>query len=205
MAFLEERISTGVRRGSTGGPTARRVKHYQTRGLASQVFVRSYPLQRYTFDFGAKTLADAEEVRNFFYVVMFGAPGGGGYEGFRARDWNDYRLTQVNSRLVATTGGFQICRVYTVGAAEYVRPIRKIEAGTAIVYDAGVPVVGAVVDNNTGIVTSGGNAAYTVEANFDIPVTFADDDALANVGLDGNVDLILQQLGEVELEELPLS
>jgi hypothetical protein len=29
------------------------------------------------------------------------------------------------------------------------------------------------------------------------------DDALANVALDGNVELILQSFGEIELEELP--
>jgi uncharacterized protein (TIGR02217 family) len=204
MAFLETRISTAVRRGSSGGPVARRVKHYQQRGLAGQVFVRSYPLQRYRFDLGTKVLEHAEEIRNLFYVVMFGAPGGGGYEGFRVRDWNDYQLTQQNSRLVAVDGGFQICRVYTVGAAEYVRPIRKIEPGSATVFNAGVAVGGAVVDVNTAIVTSGGNAAYTVEANFDVPVTFVDDDALADVALDGNVEAILQAIGDIELEELPL-
>jgi uncharacterized protein (TIGR02217 family) len=203
MPFLEERISTAVRRGSSGGPVARRVIHRTDSGIVGQVAVRSYPLQRYRFDFGNKTLEDAEAIRALFYVVMFGAPGGGCYDGFRVRDWNDYRLTQANSRLVAVTGGFQLCRVYTVGAAEYVRPIRKIEPGTAVIYDAGSPVA-ATVDNDTGIVTAGGNAAYTAEANFDIPVTFADDDALASIGLDGGVDSIIQSLGEVELEELPL-
>lgn len=204
MAFLEERLSIAVRRGSSGGPTAKRVKLYTTAGgLRRQVSLRSYPLHRFNMDFGNKTLEDAEEVRAFFYVVLFGAPGGGCYEGFRVRDWNDYQLTQTNSRLVAAVGGFQICRIYTVGAAEYVRPIRKIEPGSATVFNAGVPV-GVTIDNNTGIVTAGGNAAYKVEANFDIPVTFADDEALSRVGLDGNVDNILQALGDVELEELPI-
>jgi uncharacterized protein (TIGR02217 family) len=191
-----------VRRGSSGGPVAKRViVRDQNDAIRQQLHLRTVPLHAYRFDFGVKTLEAADEVRDFFYVVMFGA--GGPYDGFRVRDWNDYELTQANSRLVATTGGFQICRVYAVGAVEYLRPVKKIEPGSATVFNAGVPVGGAVVDNNTGIVTSGGNAAYTVEARFDIPVTFRDDDALANIALDGNVENILQALGEVALEELP--
>lgn len=212
MAFLEERISTGVRRGSSGGPVARRIKHYQERGLAGQVFVRSYPLQRYRFDFGVKFLEAADEVRDFFYVVMFGAPGGGGYEGFRVRDWNDYLLTQANSRLTLVSGSiWQINRVYTVGAAEYVRRIRKTEQGTETIYrnrGGTISTATATVDHTTAQADISGHVegdTYTCVANFDVPVTFVDDDALAGVGLDGSVELILQALGEVELEELPLS
>lgn len=200
MPFLEERISIGIRRGTRGGPTGARIMIYDASGkLSVQTFLREDAVHTYRFDFG-KTLQDAEGVRDFFYVIMFGE--GGPYTGFRARDWNDFRLTQSNSRLVATTGGLQICRVYTVGAFEHLRPIRKIEPGSATIFNAGSPVGGAVIDNNTGIVTSGGDDAYTVEANFDIPVTFAEDDALANVGLDGNFEVVIQELGQIELVEV---
>jgi len=211
MTFLEARIPTGVRRGTSGGPTALRRKVYtESGGLVQQVFLRSAPIQRYRFDFGNKLLEDAEAVRDFFYVVMFGAPGGGGYEGFRARDWNDYELKQTNSRLVFITGStWQIHRVYTAGPAEYLRRVKKTEAGTEVIYRtraAVVTVATATVDEDTGIATISGHVGgdtYTCEAFFDVPVTFVSDDALASVALDGNVEQILQSLGEIELEELP--
>jgi uncharacterized protein (TIGR02217 family) len=212
MTFLERRIPTAVRRhGTGGGPTAKRRKVYnESGGLVQQIFLRSAPLHRYRFDFGNKKLEDAEAVRDFFYVVMFGAPGGGGYEGFRARDWNDYELTQTKSRLVNISGTeWQIYRVYAAGAAEYLRKVKKTEAGTEIIYRTRASVVSvatATVDEDTGIADISGHVGgdtYTCEANFDVPVTFESDDALANVALDGNVEQILQSFGEIELEELP--
>lgn len=206
MAFLETRISTGVIRGSSGGPTARRQKIYDGTGqLRVQVFLRSYPLHTYKFDFGNKRLADADAIRDFFYVVLF-TP----YTGFRVRDWNDYQLTQANSRLTLISGAiYQINRVYTAGPAEFLRPIYKTEAGTEIVYRTRASVVSvasATVDENTGQATITGHAGgdtYTCEANFDVPVAFRDDDAMSQIGLDGNVDSILQAMGSVMLEELP--
>jgi uncharacterized protein (TIGR02217 family) len=211
MTFLEARIPTGVRRGTSGGPTAKRRKVYtESEGLVTQVFLRSQPLHRYRFDFGAKLLDDAEAVRDFFYVVMFGAPGGGGYDGFRVRDWNDYQLTQANSRLVFITGTtWQIYRRYAAGAAEYLRKVKRTEAGTETIYRTRASVITvatATVDDETAIATISGHVGgdtYTAVANFDVPVTFESDDALANVALDGNVEQILQSFGEIELEELP--
>lgn len=200
MPFLEQRISTAVRRnGTAGGPTARRVLHRTDAGIVGQVSLRSRPVHRYRFDFGNKTLAKAEEVRNFFYVVMFGAPGGGAYDGFRVRDWNDYQLNRTNSRIV----GGQVHRVYSVGAAEYLRPIHKIADDVPPVVWVGASPSAATVDADTGLVTGAPDGA-TIVCHFDVPVTFASDDALAQVGLDGNVDSILQAFGEIELEELPI-
>lgn len=211
MPFLEERITTAVRRGTSGGPTASRRKVYnEAGGLAGQVFLRSQPLHRYRFDFGNKLLDGAEAVRDFFYVVMFGAPGGGGYTGFRVRDWNDYQLTQAKSRLVFISGTeWQIYRRYAAGAGEFVRKVKKTEAGTEIIYRtraAVVTVATAAVNANTAIATITGHLGgdtYTCAGNFDVPVTFSSDDALASVALDGNVEQILQSFGEIELEELP--
>lgn len=207
MAFLEQRISVALRRGTVGGPTTLRAKVYDGAGrLAKQVFKRSLPLHRYRFDFGNKVLEDAEEIRSFFYVVMFSTPP---YSGFRGRDWNDYKLTQANSRLTLISGSnYQINRVYTAGASQFLRPIYKTEANTVIVYrtrSAVVTVATVTVDNNLGQVAVTGHVGgdtYTCEGKFDIPVTFAADDAMANIGLDGVEANILQSLGEIEMEEV---
>jgi uncharacterized protein (TIGR02217 family) len=208
MAFLETRISTAVRRGTSGGPTARRHKVYDGGGrLRGQQFLRSYPLQRYRFDFGNKLLEDAEAIRAFFYVVMF-TP----YEGFRVRDWNDYELTHANSSLTLISGSvYQINRVYTAGPASILRPIYKIDEDGAVIYRTRSSVVStatATVDENTGQATISGHASgdtYTCSAYFDIPVTFVDDEALAGMALDGSVNSILLALEGIELEELALA
>jgi uncharacterized protein (TIGR02217 family) len=208
MAVLEARIATGVRRGSSGGPATKRNKVYDAAGrLKGQQFLRTKPLHKYRFDFGTKLLDDADAIRNFFYVVMFSDPP---YEGFRVRDWNDYQLDQSKSSLTLITGAiYQINRVYTAGPASVLRPVYRTEAGTETIYrtrSGVVTVASAVVDPNTAQATISGHASgdtYTCDANFDIAVTFSDDEALAGISLDGNVENILQALGIVELEELP--
>lgn len=212
MPFLEARISTALRRGSSGGPTGKRTMIYIQAALRHQNAERSYPLQRYTFDFGIAERNKAEEVRSFLYVTQWGAPGGGCYSGFRALDWNDHELTFDNSRLKFIAGStWQMCRVYSAGAGEYVRPVRKIEIGSASLIRRNrgglLTLASATVDNNTAIATISGHVAgdtYSASAIFDIPVTFVDDDALAGITLDGNVESILHGLGQVDLIELPV-
>lgn len=206
MAFLETRISIAVKRGTSGGPVAKREKVYDGAGrLRAQRFLRSVPLHRYRFDFGNKLLEDAETIRAFLYVVLF-TP----YEGFRARDWNDYQLDQSNSSLTLISSNvYQFNRKYTAGPATVLRPIYKTEAGTEVVYrnrSSVISVASATVNANTAQATISGHVGgdtYTAECNFDIPVTFEDDEALADIGLDGNVDAFILALSTVELEELP--
>jgi uncharacterized protein (TIGR02217 family) len=208
MAILEQLIPTGVKRGSRGGPTTLREMVYDGAGqLKHQRFLRGYPLHRYRFDFGTNLLEDAEAIRDFFYVVMFSSPP---YEGFLVRDWNDYELTQANSVLSFVSGSdWQINRAYSVGVAQVLRAIYKLEENSVTVYRtraAAVSEATATIDETTGLATISGHMSgdtYTCTGRFNIPVTFATDDAFANVALDGNVDAILQELGDIELVELP--
>lgn len=208
MAFLEQRLSTAVVRGSTGGPTALRVKVYDGVGdLQQQTFLRQYPRHIYNLDFGNKEYADADEIRDFFMVVLF-TP----YTGFRVRDWNDYQLTHSNSRLTFVSGTeWSIDRLYTVGAVTFARPIAKPETGGTFVVQrtrGGVVTTATQsVDTATGLVTIAGHAGgdtYTIAGNFDVPVTFRNDDALSRIALDGNPALVIQGLGQIELEEIPV-
>lgn len=207
MAFLESRISTAVRRGSSGGPVGKRDKVYDGAGrLRAQRFLRSMPLQRFRFDFGNKLMVDAEAIRAFLYVVFFSSPP---YEGFRARDWNDYELTHANSSLTLISGSiYQINRAYVAGPATFLRPIYKLEAGTVVYRNRGgaITTATATVNANTGQATISGHVGgdvYTCSAYFDVPVTFVDDDAMADIALDGNVQNLVLALGGKELEELP--
>jgi uncharacterized protein (TIGR02217 family) len=205
--FLEQRISVGIQRGTSGGPTGFRDKVYSGDGrLVLQNFRRIAPVHRYVFAFGKKLLSSAEEVRSFFYVVMF-TP----YSGFRARDWNDYQLTQDNSTLTLISGSdYQLQRVYQAGSAQFLRKIVKTEAGTETVYRTRGGITTAIattVDSTTGIVTISGHVGgdtYTCECNFDVPVTFSDDDAMSRISLGGSLETVLQDMGDIHLEEVAL-
>lgn len=206
MAFLEQRINDAVSRGSKGGPRGRRSKVYVSNGRLRQVFEWSRALQQYDISYGIRTLDDLEAVRSLFYVVMF-TP----FEGFRFKDWNDYRLTQSTSRLDFVSGTeWQIKRLYTVGASSHARTITKPVTGSVTVYRTRSGVVStatASVDSTTGLATIAGHSSgdtYTCAGEFDVPVTFADD-ALDQIELDGNLDLVLQGLPSVMLEEVVLA
>lgn len=204
MAFLEQRISTEILRGSRGGPRQRREKSYVQSGRMKQDFAWSRPLHTYDISYGIKTQEDFEEVRSLFYLVMF-TP----YDGFRARDWNDYQCTQANSSLTFISGStWQMCRKYTHVATSYLRPVFKI-AGTPVVYRTRASVVtvaSATVDATTGIATISGHVGgdtYTWEGEFDVPVTFQDD-TMDQIELDGNWNAVLQALPSIKLEEIRL-
>ena len=205
MAFLEQRLPDTVSRGSKGGPRARRTKVYVQNGRVRQIFQWSRSLQQYDVSYGVRTIEHMETLRSLWYVVMF-TP----YEGFRYKDWNDYRLTQANSRLDFISGSdWQIKRIYTFGASTHARTISKPVDGTVTVYRTRggvVSVASATVDATTGIATISGDVGgdtYTCEGEFDVPVIFMDD-TLDQVELEGTAKQVLQGLPSIMLEEVPL-
>jgi uncharacterized protein (TIGR02217 family) len=203
--ILPVRINTNVQRGTAGGPTAARRMIYNGRGeLSRQQHLRPYPVHRYTFDFGKKLLAEAHEVRDVFYVVLFGD--GGPYDGFLARDWNDFVLTQDNSIVVQNEAGdWQLCRLHRVGAYSYARPVyRPAFDGTTTIFTEGGIDTGATVDVDTGIVTGSltEGAVYTAEGEFDIALTFENDDDFSRIALGGTPEIIFQSLGSISLVEV---
>ena len=206
MAFLEQRISDEASRGSRGGPMGTREKVYSKSRRLYQDFPTSRPLQVYDYNFGNKLQADFEALRAMFYVV-FGTP----YTGFRWKDWNDYKLTQSNSVLVFITGStWQIYRRYSLASGvHWDRIIQKPNADCVIkrTRSTVVSTASATVDTTTGIATISGHQSgdtYTCEGTFDVPVTFADNEALANIELDGLSDDEIQGLPSIRLEEILL-
>lgn len=204
--FLDQRFPDDIARGSTGGPTAARLKAYGGGGRLAQTFLWRHPKHRFDVSHGIKTVADFERVRAFWYVVFFGGP----FEGFRYKDWNDYRADRSNTALLEAPGGaWQLARRYTTGPASFDRPIAKPVDGTVVIYrmrGGVVTVATAVVDYATGLVTITGHAGgdtYTWEGEFDVPVTFADD-AISEISLDGLAGHELLGLPSIPLEEVRL-
>jgi hypothetical protein len=182
---------------------------YNGRGeLDRQLHLRPYPVHRYFFDFGNKVLADSEEVLDVMHVVLWGDAGP--YDGFLARDWSNYKLTQQNSSLTLIAGNtYQINRVHRVGPYTFTRPIyRPAYDGTQIIYRTRASVVtvaSATVDTATGIATISGHAGgdtYTCESEFDVALTFANDDEFSRIAIDGTMDQRFQTFGSIELVEV---
>lgn len=208
MAFLESRLDTRIERGASGGPSNRgRTKVYTASGKLRQTFGWSAPLHQWDVSHGLRSAADLESLRAMWYVVNF-TP----YEGFRFRDWSDYIATQVNSALVFITGStWQLQRVYTYASISFARDIKKPVASPApVVYRnraGSVSNASASVDATTGIATIPGHLAgdtYTWDGQFDVPVTFADEQWVQQIeALSGNGALAM--MPTISLEEIRLA
>lgn len=207
MTFLEKRLNERITQGSTGGPgVPGREKNYLATGKLVQNFRASMPIHRYEVSHGLRSAADFQAVLDLWYVVMF-TP----YEGFRFKDWRDYKLTTSNSRLVLISGSnYQIYRVHTYGGVEFLRPIYKPVSGTVVVQRTRSGVTStatATVTTTNGQVAITGHVSgdtYVCSAGeFDVPVTFTDDDWTGSLQI--NVERLHISSGPIKLEEIRLS
>jgi len=204
MAFLEQRIDARIEQGAQGGPVVPgRTKVYLPNGRLQQNFTASAPIHRFDISHGVRGQADYQLLLDMWMVVMF-TP----YAGFRFRDWGDYTATQANSRCTLITGStYQLQRVHTFASIEVLRPIYK-PSGTVTVKRTRTGVVStatATVDSTTGIATISGHTSgdtYTWEGQFDLPVTFTDDEWVAE--MQGTTAGLFRVPGPIKLEEIRL-
>lgn len=206
MAFLEQRLSSRIERGATGGPVNRGRRLVRTgAGKLVQVFSWALPRREYTVSHGVLRENDRQALRDLWYVVNF-TP----YEGFRFRDWADFTATQGSSRL-ALIGGtdFQLQRVYAYAGSEHVRKIVKPNAGVVIWRTRGpstTVAAGAVVSTTTGVVSIADHQAgdaYTWEGQFDVPVTFSGDEWVEQLEAMAS-DGVIATMPQLKLEEIAL-
>lgn len=206
MTFLEGRLDSKITHGATGGPTVPgRTKTYLPNGQLRQNFAATMPLHKYDVSHGVRSRADFQTVLDLWYVVMF-TP----YEGFRFKDWRDFQATQANSR-VTTVDGItgQLQRVHRFGGIEVLRAITKPVAGTPVVYrtrSSVVTVATATISTITGVVTITGHAVgdtYTWAGEFDVPVTFTDDEWMSDMEV--HIDNLHLTSAPIKLEEIRLT
>jgi uncharacterized protein (TIGR02217 family) len=206
MSFLESRMDENIERGSTGGPTVPgRIKTYLPNGQLLQNFSATAALHKYDISYGLKTKAYYQSVLDLWYVVMM-TP----YEGFRFKDWRDFEATQANSKLTLITGAtYQLQRKYTFGGATVLRDIYKPVLTTVLIWrtrSSVVTLATATVDYTTGIATISGHTSgdtYTWTGEFDVPVTFVDDDWHGSLEVNAYNPYV--QPDSVKLEELLLT
>lgn len=200
LAFLEQRLDAKITQGATGGPTVPgRIKRYTGSGRLSQNFSAAAPIHRYDVSHGLRSAADYQTVLDLWYVVMF-TP----YSGFRFKDWRDFQATRSNTKLTLISGNtWQLQRRHVAGSVEFLRDIVKPCASPAIiVYDAGGTPLTASVDSETGIATVTGTPA-TWTGEFDVPVTFSDDDWVSS-SLEVNTQNLHIMSASIKLEEIRL-
>lgn len=161
MSFFEERFPECIRFGVTGGPRFSTTRATSQNGFSSKQRNWQYPLQSYQAANAVQSESDFEAVRAFFYNVY------GGFDGFRFKDWSDFRVGAGQGVILTRPDAQQqLGRAYVYGARTFVRPISKPVEGTVLLEGGGS------VDYTTGIVT-GGATGWTGE--FDVPVEFAAD------------------------------
>jgi uncharacterized protein (TIGR02217 family) len=193
IPFTNVRFPEDISYGSKGGPSFSTTIFTATSGYEQRN--SNWSIHRCTYDvvFGIKTVAQMDQVFNFFYAMR------GKALAFRFKDWSDYRLKEEkigvgNAALV----DFQIKKTYAVGLNSYVREIKKIVANTIapiVVKVAGtvVPPTGYSVNLDSGILTfniaPSASSIVTITCEFDVPVRF-------------DLDSLPVTLEEFELETL---
>ena len=141
----------------------------------------SRPLYRYTVTVGPRVEDSIQELLEFWHAV------GGQADGFRFKDYADYKSCRVNETATATDQGvetlaqsptaYQLIKTYTSGANSQQREIYKPVSGTILIADNGVAKTENThwtMDYTTGELTMLYVPAGTITwgGEFDVPVRF---------------------------------
>lgn len=162
MSFFEERFPACIRFGVSGGPRFSTTSATAQNGFSAKQRNWQYPLQEWQAAAGVQKESDFKQVRAFFYNVY------GAFDGFRFKDWSDYRVGPGEGVIITRPDGAkQLAKAYAYGVRTFTRPISKPVQGTVTITGGGT------LDYTTGIVTGGTPTAWVGE--FDVPVEFADD------------------------------
>ncbi|MFZ1413664.1 MAG: DUF2460 domain-containing protein, partial [Defluviicoccus sp.] len=167
-SFAEVRFPPEISYGATAGPEFSTTVITVRSGAEQRN--RNWAAARLRFDAstGIKTRAQAEAIIAFFRAR------GGRAQGFRFKDWSDYR---ASAQVLGTGDGardtFQLIKRYVSGAEEDIRLITKPVAGTTKISLNGTPQPsGWSVDTATGLVTftsaPANGAVISADFEFDV-------------------------------------
>ena len=176
MAFVEVAFPSDIAYGSSGGPEYSTDIVITHGGYEQRNINWAQSRAKYNVAHGIKTQAQLDTLIAFFRARK------GRANGFRFKDWSDYRAT---AQAIGTGNGsnkiFQLVKAYTSGGITETRTITKPVSGTVTVYKNSVlQASGAYsIDTITGkitFVTAPANAAIiTADFEFDVPVRFDTD------------------------------
>ncbi|GHE00319.1 glycoside hydrolase family 24 [Defluviimonas sp. 20V17] len=186
MAFDEVRFPANLSFGSLGGPERRTEIVTLANGYEERNTPWAQSRRRFDAGVGLRSLDDMEALVAFFEARR------GQLNGFRWKDWTDYRSCPASrevafdDQVIALGDGetvtFPLVKVYRSGDQSYARPITKPVAGSVRVGIAGDPLVEGLqfsVDPTTGMVSftepPDVGAPVTAGYEFDVPVRFDTD------------------------------
>lgn len=182
-----------------------RQKLYNAAGGLEQLFGNSPPKHYVNLAHGIKSKAQFLDIQSAFYVVVF-TP----HTGLLVKNWADFQATQTNSRGTIHGGSpneLQLQRAHTFGSVTLLRNIYKPRATPApVVYRTRAAVTAAIsaaVDTTTGIASISGHVGgdtYTWEGEFDLPMTFSDNQWRAR--LEGSKNNLWMVNEPILMEEL---
>ena len=203
MPFFEQQFPPCISTNMSGGPRFLTDKSYTAGGQRITNRRSQYPLHEYSLAHPIRDGALFEQLRAFFYVV------GGDADGFRFKDWSDYKALPAQTSATLITGSvYQLNKLYTFGARTFTRPIFKPITGAQIFRTRGgatTNITGAsTLVLATGRVTVTGHSAgdaYSWAGEFDIPAAFRDPGAVFQV-LGG--PRMLTEWPSIEIEEVRL-
>ena len=198
MSFHEIRFPYDIARGARGGPERRTQIVELTSGAEERNASWANSRRRFDVAYGIRRADDLAAVVAFFEARN------GRLNGFRFRDWADYKSCAPSAQPAPTDQplglgdgvrtAFQLVKRYASGSQSWTRAITKPVAGSVrLALDGAEHASGWWVDPTTGIVTfdvaPASGVAITAGFAFDVPVRF-DADTL-------DVTLDLERLGSI--------
>lgn len=176
MAFIEVAFPSDIAYGSGGGPEYSTDIVITHGGYEQRNINWSQARAKYNVAHGVKTQAQLDALIAFFRARK------GRAEGFRFKDWSDYKAT---AQIIGTGNGtnqiFQLVKTYSSGGVSETRTITKPVVGSLAVYVGGALQAGSAytLDSTNGKIsftTAPANAAViTADFEFDVPVRFDTD------------------------------
>ena len=178
--FVEERLELGYDYGVVGGISfkteivASGAKAEQRNALWWDGLGRWQLGDRMLLDSDEQSLAEVAYLKEFHFLRQ------GSKEGFRFKDWSDYRAV---NQVLGTTDGlrsrWQLKKSYTADIYTTYRPITKPVEGTLKIYLDGQEINYAVTNYSTGIISftvpPAQGQILSVDFEFDLPVQFEAD------------------------------
>lgn len=171
MAFYEQRLDLGINYGATFGPRFNTAILTQSDGQEQRRALWSQPL--IVAQIGDRRVKESK----LLDLIAFHATVKGAFDGFRLRDWSDYKaINQTVGTGNGTEQSWQLVKRYSISTATVTRPITKpIAAGFQVFVDGTPTATGWSLDTTTGILYTELTGAITATFEFDIPVRFEQD------------------------------
>lgn len=171
MAFYEQRLDLGINYGATFGPRFNTAILTQSDGQEQRRALWSQPL--IVAQIGDRMVKEAK----LQSLIAFHAAVKGSADGFRLRDWSDYKaVNQAIGTGNGTPQTWQLVKRYSISTATVTRPITKPLASTLTVFVDGVATAtGWALDETTGVLTTELTGVISASFEFDIPVRFDQD------------------------------